>query len=177
VEAAEIIKRLGSFLDGSAEVVCNLPQTGFGDFLTQLDDRMLQLAVQPDSWGERMRARLMSYLSPALRSDPRNQSVIDIEAVVGIANIVMPCLLLEIGRRAQHIQIGFPTNPMDKESRFEFRSGPSDPPHSISNQHLLQLVAVAGEALVGLCYFGDHESRLQVETELSFQDCSGSEKP
>jgi hypothetical protein len=39
--------------------------------------------------------------------------------------------------------------------------------HSLTTDRLLRLVNDAGEALVGLCYFGDQESRERIETQLN----------
>jgi hypothetical protein len=78
---------------------------------------------------------------------------------VQVSNVVVPCFLLELGRRRQHIEIEFPSDPCDSAARFGLRAGPSCPIHSISSEQLLRLVAEAGEELVGLCYFGDQRSR------------------
>ena len=72
---------------------------------------MLQLAIQPDSWGERIRARLMSELAPALRLPSDGGSTLSTEEIVQVTNAVVPCFLLELGRRKQHIQVEFPLNP------------------------------------------------------------------
>lgn len=168
-EAAHILEQLGGVFESSGNLLWNLRSAGFGQLLARLDDRMLQLAVQPDSWGERTRARLMSEIGPALGGDREHESVVGIEDIVRVANIVMPCLLLEIGRRKQHLQIEFPANPVGPDSRLRFRAGTTHPVHSISNEQLQQLVTVAGETLVGLCYFGDQESRIQIEAEVEFQ--------
>jgi hypothetical protein len=45
--------------------------------------------------------------------------------------------------------------------------GPSSPNHSISSDELLRLIAEAGEELVGLCYFGDQQSREGIEIWLA----------
>ena len=45
--------------------------------------------------------------------------------------------------------------------------GPSSPNHSISSDELIRLVAGAGEELVGLCYFGDQQSRENIEMWLA----------
>ena len=68
---------------------------------------MLQLAIQPDDSGERTRARLMSAIVPALCSEP----VPGIEDFVRITNTMLPCLLLELGRRNRHIEVEFPADP------------------------------------------------------------------
>jgi len=170
--AAAVLEQCRKTLDDCRDLLRNLRQAGLGQLLTKLDDKVLQLAIQPDSWGERTRARLMSDIAPALGLNPERESVVSIEEVVQVANIVMPCLLLEIGRRKQHIQVDFPPNPLDGNSRFTFRVGPAHSVHSITNEQLLTLVTVAGEALVGLCYFGDPECRARVEADLSLMRVS-----
>ena len=46
---------------GDPDALCrNLSQAGFSRFLAQFDQKILELAVQPDSWGERTRARHIS---------------------------------------------------------------------------------------------------------------------
>src|SRR5437762_12898308 len=61
------------------------------------------------------------------------------------ANIVMPCLLLEVGRRKKHIQVEFPSDPTDSSVRFKLRAGESYPVHSINNEQLVhQLLVVDG---------------------------------
>ena len=116
----------------------------------------------------------MSELAPALGLTATTGRTVSIEDIVQVTNAVTPCLLLEIGRRRQHIQVEFPLNPSVPDASFKFRAGPSHPVHSISNEQLLRLVSVAGEALVGLCYFGDQDSRTHIETELSL---SGPSQP
>jgi hypothetical protein len=166
-EACEILERCGRVLDNSRDLLANLRRAGFRELLARLDDRVLQLAIQPDTWGERMRANLVSEIAQALGRIPGPGLAMRIEDFVEVANIVTPCLLLELGRRRQHIQIELPLNPMARGSLFVFRAGPSNPAHSIGRDKLVELATVAGEALVGLCYFGDEESRIQVEAELS----------
>jgi hypothetical protein len=86
---------------------------------------------------------------------------------VQVSNVVVPCFLLELGRRRQHIEITFPDNPCDSGARFEFRAGPSRRVYSIDRDQFLGLVAEAGEELVGLCYFGDQPSRERIESRLA----------
>src|SRR5258708_984776 len=80
-----------------------------------------------------------------------------------------PASFLNWGRRRQHIAIDFPTDPCDSAARFGLRAGPSCPIHSISCEQLAQLVAEAGEELVGLCYFGDQPSREHIEAQLALK--------
>jgi hypothetical protein len=103
----------------------------------------LELAVQPDSWGERTRARLISELFAGLKGIPAEDA--KVEEIVKVSNILVPCFLLELGRRRQHIEIEFPANPC------------------------VRLVAEAGEELVGLCHFGDQRSREHIEAQLTFE--------
>ena len=84
-----------------------------------------------------------------------------------VSNVVVPCLLLELGRRRQHIEIKFPDNPCDSGARFEFRAGPSRPVYSIDREEFVRLIVNAGEELVGLCYFGDQPSRERIESQLA----------
>ncbi len=86
-----------------------------------------------------------------------------------VSNVVVPCFLLELGRRRHHIEIEFPVDPCDSGARFGLRAGPSGPIHSISSEQLVRLVAEAGEELVGLCYFGDQRSRENIETRLALK--------
>jgi hypothetical protein len=46
-------------------------QMGFARFLAPLNEQIFELAVQPDSWGERTRARLISYVFAGLKGNPR----------------------------------------------------------------------------------------------------------
>jgi hypothetical protein len=132
-----------------------------------VEEQILQLAVQPDSWGERTRARLLSYIFADLRGRP--VETVGVEEIARVSNLVVPCFLLELGRRKQHIEIEFPENPCDSGARFEFGAGPSRPRYSIDSEQLLRLVAKAGEELVGLCYFGDQPSREHIEAHLAFK--------
>jgi hypothetical protein len=79
----------------------------------------------------------------------------------------MPCFLLELGRREKHIQVEFPLTPSEPTASFGFSVGPASAMHSLTTDWLLRLVNDAGEALVGLCYFGDQESRERIETQLN----------
>jgi hypothetical protein len=59
-EAAQIYERCAGFEEDVAGPFRNLRSLGFDNFVSQLEERILQLAVQPDSWGERTRAHLIS---------------------------------------------------------------------------------------------------------------------
>jgi hypothetical protein len=165
-EAARVFAQCEQLLDRSTVFVENLRQMGFARFLTPLNEQILELAVQPDSWGERTRARLISYVFAGFRGLPAESATV--EEIVQVSNVVVPCFLLELGRRRQHIEIEFPDNPCDSGARFEFRAGPSRPVYSIDRERLVRLVAKAGEELVGLCYFGDQQSREHIEAQLAF---------
>jgi hypothetical protein len=78
----------------------------------------------------------------------------------------MPCLLLELGRRNGHIQVEFPLNLAERNSCFSFSASPANQMRHIAGDRILRVVEQAGEALVGLCYFGDNESRDIVEAQL-----------
>src|SRR5260370_29483575 len=166
-EASLVFAQCEHLLDGSTVFVENLRQVGFARFLAPLHDQILELAVQPDSWGERTRARLISDVFAGLRGIPAEDA--SVEEIVQLSNVVVPCFLLELGRRRQHIEIEFPNDPCDSAARFGLRAGPSCPIHSISCAQLAQLVAEAGEELVGLCYFGDQPSREHIEAQLALK--------
>jgi hypothetical protein len=154
-------------LDGSGALRPNLRQAGFSRFLSQFDEKILELAVQPDSWGERTRARLISEVFTGLRGSPAEDA--SVEEIVRISNVVVPCFLLELGRRRQHIEIEFPADPCDSGALLKVRAGRSCEIHSISGEQLVRLVADAGEELVGLCYFGDQPSREKIEACLALK--------
>jgi hypothetical protein len=166
-EAARVFAQCEHLLDSSTVFVENLRQLGFARFLAPLNEQILELAVQPDSWGERTRARLISYIFSGLRGLPADAATV--EEIVQVSNVVVPCLLLELGRRRHHIEIKFPDNPCDSGARFEFRAGPSRPVYSIDIEQSARLVAEAGEELVGLCYFGDQRSREKIEAQLALK--------
>ena len=165
-EAALVFAQCERLLDSPPVFVENLRQIGFAHFLAPLHEQILELAVQPDSWGERTRARLISELFAGLKGIPAEDA--RVEEIVQVSNVVVPCFLLELGRRRQHIEIEFPANPCDSAARFGLRAGPSHPIYSISSEQLVRLVAEAGEELVGLCYFGDQQSREHIEAQLAF---------
>jgi len=165
-EAARVFTQCEDLLNSPAVLVENLRQAGFARFLAPLHEQILELAVQPDSWGERTRARLISELFAGLKGIPAEDA--SVEEIAQVANVVVPCFLLELGRRRQHIEIEFPGNPCDSAARFALRAGPSCPVHSVNSEQLVRLVAEAGELLVGLCYFGDQRSREHIEAQLAF---------
>jgi len=166
-EAARVFAQCERLLDSSTVFVENLRQAGLARFLDPLHDQILELAVQPDSWGEWTRARLISELFAGLKGIPAEDA--RVEEIVQVSNVVVPCFLLELGRRRQHLEIEFPANPCDSAARFELRAGPSYPVHSVNSEQLVRLVAEAGEELVGLCYFGDQRSREHIEAQLTFE--------
>jgi len=166
-EAKRILAHCEQLLDNSGALCGNLRQAGFSRFLAQFDEKILELAVQPDSWGERTRARLIAEVFTGLRGSPAEAA--SVEEIAELSNIVMPCFLLELGRRRQHIKIEFPANPGDSAARFGIRTGPSYPMYSISSEQLVRLVAKTGEELVGLCYFGDQQSRESIEAQLALK--------
>jgi len=65
-DAARVFEQCQRLLDGSPDLIENLRRDGFARFLAPLHEQILELAMQPDSWGERTRARLI-----ALRKKPR----------------------------------------------------------------------------------------------------------
>ena len=166
-DASRIRERCENILEGSRELLVNLRSVGIAELFARLDDSVLQLAIQPDSWGERTRARLMSDLAPALCAPLSPGSAVNIEDVVRVTNAVTPCLLLELGRRKGHIQIEFPRNPVVPNASFRLSVSPSVPVRTITAEAVTKIVDQVGEALVGLCYFGDDESREIVEAQLS----------
>ena len=170
-EAAEqILAQLEQLLEGSGNLVGNLRTAGFPAFLRQLEERTLQLAVQPDSWGERVRARLVAAIVAGLKGIPAES--LNVREIVGISNVVLPCFLLELGRRKQHIEIEFAKDPCNPDFRFQLGVGRPHATHTITSEQLSQLVTKAGEELVGLCYFGDQQSRERIDAELSRGDAA-----
>lgn len=166
-DASVILERCKQILEGSHELLANLRSVGIAELFARLDDSVIQLAIQPDSWGERTRARLMSDLAPALCATLSPGSSLNIEDVVRVTNAVAPCLLLELGRRKGHIQIEFPWNPAVRNASFRLSVSPSAPLRTITADAISNVVDNAGEALVGLCYFGDNEDRNIVEAHLT----------
>jgi len=162
-EAARIFAQCEHLLDSSPVFLENLRRAGFARFLAPLHDQILELAVQPDLWGERTRARLISEVFSGLKGIPAEHA--RVEEIVQVSNVVVLCFLLELGRRRRHIEIEFPADPC---ARLGLRAGPSHPIYSISSEQLVRIVAEAGEELVGLCYFGDQRSRENIEAQLAF---------
>jgi hypothetical protein len=165
-DAPPILERCEQILEGSRELLTNLRSVGIAELFARLDDSVLQLAIQPDSWGERTRAQLMSDLAPALSVTTSPGSALNIEDVLRVTNALTPCLLLELGRRKCHIQIEFPRNPAVPTASFRLSVSPSVPLRTITAEAVTKIVDQVGEALVGLCYFGDNESREIVEAQL-----------
>jgi hypothetical protein len=166
-EAARVFAQCEHVLESANDFAEDPRLMGFARFLAPLHDQILELAVQPDSWGERTRARLISEVFARLRGIP--VEMVSVEEIVQISNVVVPCFLLELGRRRQHIEIEFPNNPCDSNARFGVRVGPSSPKYSISSERLAKLATEAGDELVGLCYFGDQRSREHIEAQLTFE--------
>ncbi len=164
-DAAQVFEQCQRLLDGSPDLVENLRRDGFARFLASLHEQILELVVHPDSWGQRTRARLIAEVFAGLRGIPAEQA--SVEEIAHISNVVVPCFLLELGRRRRHIEVEFPADPCDSAARFGLRVGPSSPNPSISGDELIRLVAEAGEELVGLCYFGDQQSREGIEMWLT----------
>ncbi len=108
-DASVILARCEQILEGSRELLANLRSVGVAELFARLDDSVLQLAIQPDCWGERTRARLMSDLAPALCATLNPGSDPNVEDMVRVTNAIIPCLLLELGRRKGHIQVGVAT--------------------------------------------------------------------
>ncbi len=161
-EAARILHEIEHLLDNSQAVLADLSSVGIAQLFRQLDDRMLQLAIQPDGSGERTRARLMSAIVPVLCSE----ATPGIEDFVRITNIMLPCLLLELGRRNRHIDVEFPIDPARPDAQFRILFRGSQP-RILNAQQVVELVATTGEELVGVCYFGDEPSRKRIEEALT----------
>ena len=160
-EAARILHDIEHLLGNSHALLAHLGSVGVVELLRQLDDSMLQLAIQPDKSGERTRARLMSAIVPALCSE----DVPSIEVFVRITNLMLPCLLLELGRRKGHIEVDFPANPAAPDARFKVSfSGANG--HTLNAKQIVDLLATVGEELVGVCYFGDELNRKRVEESI-----------
>jgi hypothetical protein len=168
-QAARIFAECDNLLLQSSDLLSGLRSFGFNTVLRALSQDILQLALQPDSCGDRLRARLMSDIVPALQGDTSEQHAINVADMAHCSTILMPCLLLEFGRRNEHVQIEFPSDPTDSSARFKLRVGKSYPIHVINNEQLVRLASRTGEELVGLCYFGDQKSRESVEAELAVQ--------
>lgn len=174
-DAARFFAELERLVDGPGDFVAELRREGFAQFLKKLEERILQLAIQPDAWGERTRARLVAVIMGDLRGVPAESA--SVEEIVHVSNVVMPCFLLELGRRKQHIAAEFPRDPCDHEGRFGLVVTPSHPMHSITSEQLTRLATELGEELVGLCYFGDPQSREVIEAELNREEPRANSKP
>lgn len=173
-EAAQIYERCAAFGGDVAGLLRNLRSQGFDKFMSQLEEPILQLAVQPDSWGERTRARLISEIIVSLTGMP--VSSLPVDDVTKISNVLIPCFLLELGRRHQYLQLEFPANPCQPEARFSLKAGLSHPSHMITANQLMHLATDTGEELVGLCYFGDQPCRVAIEAELAFESAARDHK-
>jgi hypothetical protein len=169
-DAARIFARLEHLTDNPDD-----PEMGknFDQFVAQLEEPILQLSVQPDSWGERTRARLVSFIM-GIKGIPAESA--NAAEIVEASNVMMPCFLLELGKRKRNIVVDFPTDPCGPRARFGLSVSPSRPMHWISSEQLKRLVTDLGEDLVGLCYFGDRQSRNNIEAELS-RDDAGANSP
>src|SRR5947209_880917 len=128
-KAADILKHCDQLLADSKPVLADLPRVGFAQFLALLSEDILRLAIQPDSCGERARARLISDIVPALQGIMAERHAVSIEDIAYCSNIVMPCLLLELGRRKGHVEIEFPSDPTDSSARFRICAGRLYPSH------------------------------------------------
>lgn len=163
--AARIFAKLERLMDDSGELVAKLRSDGFGQFLSELEESVLELAVQPDSWGERTKARLVSGIMSGLKG-MRAESA-RVQEIVDVSNVVMPCFLLELGRRKGHIVAEFPRDPCEREVHFGLGVAPSAAMHPVTSEQIMRLVTEFGEDLVGLCYFGDRQSRDVIDAELN----------
>jgi hypothetical protein len=89
-----------------------------------------------------------------------------IEDFVRITNVMLPCVLLELGRRKGHIEVDFPTDPVAPGALFSVSLTGSHS-HTLNAKQIVDLVANAGEELVGVSYFGDEPSRTRIEEALT----------
>lgn len=174
-EAELIYARCDHLEESAGGPLASLQTTGFGAFLSQVEEEILQLAVQPDSWGERTRARLISGIFTGLTRIPAASW--SVEEIAQISNVLIPCFLLELGRRNQHVQVEFPRDPCQPDARFAMKTGLTHPTYTLTKQQFVHLVAEAGEELVGLCYFGDQRSRAAIETRLAFKGTATDQEP
>jgi len=174
-EAEQIYTRCDHLKESVGDPLGSLKTNGFDKFLSQVEEQILQLAVQPDLWGERTRARLISEIIASLTRVPA--ASYSIQEITQISNVLIPCFLLELGRRHQHVQVEFPQDPCQPDARFAMKAGLSHPAHTLTSQQLVHLVMEAGEDLVGLCYFGDQQSRETIEARLAFKGTSADQEP
>ena len=164
-DAARIFTKFEPLVEASSDLMIGLRRDGFEGFLSKLEQQVLELAVQPDSWGERTKARLVSAIMSGLKGIQAESA--DVKEIVDVSNVVMPSLLLELGRRKGHIAAEFPRDPCEPGVHFGLGVAVSDPMHSVTSEQIMRLVTDFGEDLVGLCYFGDQRSRKVIETELN----------
>lgn len=166
-KAAHIYETCAHLEKTAGNPLACLQTDGFGGFLARIEESILRLAVQPDSWGERTKARLISEIISSLTQTPAASW--STREITDVSNVLIPCFLLELGRRHQHLQVEFPPNPCEANAHFALRVGLSHSLHTISKHQLVHLAADAGEELVGLCYFGDQPSRITIEARLAFE--------
>jgi hypothetical protein len=164
-DAARIFAKLERLMDDSGELAAKLRRDGFGQFLNELEEPVLELAVQPDSWGERTKARLVSGIMSGLKG--MRAECARVQEIVDVSNVVMPCFLLELGRRKGHVAAEFPKDPCEREAHFGLGVALSRPMHSVTSEQIIRLVTEFGADLVGLCYFGDRQSRDVIEADLN----------
>jgi hypothetical protein len=81
-----------------------------------------------------------------------------------------------VRRRPESCCNDCPANACDSAARFGIRAGRSYPIHSITSDRLVRLVSETGKELVGLCYFGDQESREHIETQLALKGVTPDSK-
>jgi hypothetical protein len=165
-EAAQIYEVCAHLDETADHPLAGLRTAGFDWFLARVEESILRLAVQPDSWGERTKACLIAEIISHLTGTP--VASWSTPEMAEISNVLIPCFLLELGRRYQHIHVEFPRDPCEASARFEMKAGLSHPTHSITKKQLVRLAREAGEELVGLCYFGDPRSRTAIESRLAF---------
>lgn len=161
-KAAEILAHCDRKLESLQPLLWDGKRLAFRDFLAALGEDVLKLACQPGSWGERMRARIMTDLAPAFGQ----LHELTLERVAHCSSIITACFLLELGRRLGNLEAEFPNDPADEFARFNIRVGNETPVHKIGNEQLLLLTSRCGPALVSLCYFGESGSRQMIEQEL-----------
>jgi hypothetical protein len=155
-EAGKMLDHLEGVLAGFAGNHAS-DRAGFPEFVATLSEDVLRLAIQPDSWGERARARLISVIAPSMAT---------IDEIAQFSSIVMACFLLEIGNRRGHVNARFPHDLKDPECKFSLSCRKSNLIHVLGREQILRLVASCGPDLVSLCYFGDEKSLEQVEIAL-----------
>lgn len=164
--AAAVLDEFERSLNELRGLLDELWNVGIATLLAALKDDVIYLALQPDSWGERTKARLISEIAPALQPAASGLGNINAQYITECVNILATCLLLELGRRQHLINIEFPADPMRPSSRFRIRVSPAFPFHTVGNRDLIDLVSKRGSDLVGVCYFGDPECRNRVEHHL-----------